>query len=249
MTTADPITAFRSELRAAATRQRRSSRRRLVAAAVVALVAIIALTGVATGGVGWLTGTPAPHSVMADFGTYTPQLGFHPDPGSAVLVASDGESHLYATTNAEDSYCIAVSTPSRNLGREPDGGTCVSKATAGQPIVAGLPSGTADSLVLAGRVAVAGAASVSLTLPDGSSRSIPLGTSGFFISNIQGRPCQYGDWSPQLVALNAAGKTIAASTIPLEHKYRGSNAVPLACGVPAAPIGEVTPAATADTSP
>ena len=102
MTTADPIAAFRSELRAAANRQRRSSQRRLVAAAVVALVAIIALTGVATGGVGWLTGTPAPHSVIADFGTYTPQLGFHPDPGSAVLVASDGDSHLYATTNAEE---------------------------------------------------------------------------------------------------------------------------------------------------
>ena len=64
MTTADPLAAFRSELRAAATRQRRSSQRRLVAAGVVALVAIIALTGVATGGVGWLTGTPAPHSVI-----------------------------------------------------------------------------------------------------------------------------------------------------------------------------------------
>ena len=72
MTTADPLAAFRSELRAAATRQRRSSQRRLVAAGVVALVAIIALTGVATGGVGWLTGTPAPHSVIADFGTSSP---------------------------------------------------------------------------------------------------------------------------------------------------------------------------------
>jgi hypothetical protein len=249
MTTADPIAAFRSELRAAAIRQRRSSRRRLVAAAVVALVAIIALTGVATGGVGWLTGTPAPHSVIADFGTYTPQLGFHPDPGSAVLVASDGDSHLYATTNAEDSYCIAVSTPWRNLGREPDGGTCVSKATAEKPIVAGLPSGTADTLVLAGRVSVAGAVSVKVTLPAGGSRTIPLGSSGFFISNIQSKPCQYGDWSPQLVALNAAGNPVAASTIPLLHEYRGSSEVPMACGMPVAPIGEVTPAATTDTSP
>jgi hypothetical protein len=253
MTTADPIAAFRSELRGAAIRQRRSSRRRLVAVAVVALVAIIALTGVATGGVGWLTGTPAPHSVIADFGTYTPQLGFHPDPGSAVLVASDGDSHLYATTNAEDSYCIAVSTPWRNLGQEPDGGTCVSKATAEKPIVAGLPSGTADTVVLAGRVAVAGAVSVSVQLRDGTTRTIPLGTSGFFISNIQGKPCQhgdqYGDWSPQFVALNSAGKPVAASTIPLEHEYLDKSGAPMACGGPVAPIGEVTPAATADTSP
>lgn len=248
MSTADPIAAFRSELRAAAARQRRSYRRRLVAGAVAAVVAIVALTGVATGGVGWLTGTPAPHSVVADFGTYTPQLGFHPDPGSAVLVASDGDSHLYATTNAEDSYCIAVSTPWRNLGREPDGGTCVSKATAEQPIVAGLPSGTADTVVLAGRVAVAGAVSVAVTLPDGDSRTVPLGTSGFFISNIQVKPCQYGDWSPQLVAINAVGKPVAASTIPLLHEYRGSNGVPEACGGPVAPIGEVTTSAT-NTSP
>jgi hypothetical protein len=249
MTAADPIATFRSELRGAAIRQRRSSRRRVVAVGVVALVAIIALTGVATGGVGWLTGTPAPHSVIADFGTYTPQLGFHPDPGSAVLVASDGDSHLYATTNAEGSYCIAVSTPWRNLGREPDGGTCVSKATAEKPIVAGLPSGTADTSVLAGRVAVAGAVSVRVTLPDGDSRTIPLGTSGFFISNVQGKPCQYGDWSPQLVALNAAGNPVAASTIPLLHEYRDKSGVPMACGGPVAPIGEVTPAATTNSSP
>jgi ferric-dicitrate binding protein FerR (iron transport regulator) len=69
MTTTDPIAAFRSELHAAALRQRRSSRRRLVAAAVVVFVAIVALTGVATGGVGWLSGTPAPQSVITDFGS------------------------------------------------------------------------------------------------------------------------------------------------------------------------------------
>lgn len=241
MTTADPIADFRSELRAAAIRRRRSSRRRLVAAAVVAAVAIVALTGVATGGVGWLTGTPAPHSVVADFGTYTPQLGFHPDAGGAVLVASDGDSHLYATTNAEGSYCIAVSTPWRNLAQEPDGGTCVGKTTAEKPIVAGLPSATADTLVLAGRVALAGAVSVTVKLPDGTSRTIPLGTSGFFISNIHGRPCQYGDWSPQLVALDAAGKPAAASTIPLLHEYRGRSGVPMACGGPVAPTGPAAP--------
>jgi hypothetical protein len=241
MTTTDPIAAFRSELHAAALRQRRSSRRRLVAAAVVVFVAIVALTGVATGGVGWLSGTPAPQSVITDFGSYTPQLGFHPDPGSAVLVASDGDSHLYATTNAEGSYCIAVSTPWRDPGQVPDGGTCVSKATAEQPIVAGLPSGTADTVVLAGRVAVAGAVSVSLELRDGTTRTIPLGTSGFFISNIQGKPClhgdQYGDWSPQLVALDAAGEPVAASTIPLEHEYLDKSGAPSACGGPVAPTG------------
>lgn len=202
----------------------------LAAAAVLAGGAYAAATD-------WLTGRPAPPSVRADFGTYTPQLGFRPDPGKAVLVASDGDSHLYATTDAEGSYCIAVSAPWRNLGREPDGGTCISKATAEQPIVAGLPSGTADTLVLTGRVSVAGAKSVALRLPDGTPRTIPLGTSGFFISNIEGAPCGHGDWSPRLVALDAGGKPLAASTIPLVHEYRDTRDVPVACGMPVAPIG------------
>jgi hypothetical protein len=93
---------------------------------------------------------------------------------------------------------------------------------------------------------------VSVQLRDGTSRTIPLGTSGFFISNIQGKPCQhgdqYGDWSPQLVALNSAGEPVAASTIPLEHEYRDKSGVPMACGGPVAPIGEVTAATTTNSS-
>lgn len=247
----DALITYRGELVAAAQRwqKARARRRQRLVLLTSALAVAGVIVGTAIAATGWLVGSPAPQSVVADFGTYTPQLGFHPDPGSAVLVASDGDSHLYATTNAENTYCIAVSTPWRNLGREPDGGTCVLKAFAEQPIVAGLPSGTADILVLAGRVSVAGAVSVRVTLPDGSSRTIPLGTSGFFISNVQGKPCQYGDWSPQFVALDAAGKSIAASTISLEREYRDKSGVPSACGGSVAPIGEVSPDANANTSP
>ena len=224
MTTADPIATFRAELHSAALRCRRSvQRRRLLMASAAVAIAVIALTGVATGAVGWLTGTPAPQPVVADFGTYTPQLGFHPDPGSAVLVASDGDSHLYVTTNAEGSYCVAETTPSTHLAQAPDGGYCIGKQTAEQPIVAGVAVGGPDTLLLEGRVAVAGAVSVRVALADGTPRTIPLGTSGFFISNITAKPCQNGDWTSQLVALDATGKAVAASTITLERSLALEN--------------------------
>lgn len=224
MTTADPIATFRAELHSAALRQRRSvHRRRLLMASAAAAIAVIALTGVATGAVGWLTGTPAPQPVVADFGTYSPQLGFHPNPGSAVLVASDGDSHLYATTNAQGSYCVAETTPWAHLAQAPDGGYCIGKQTAEQPIVAGVAAGGPDTLLLEGRIAVAGAVAVRVALPDGVLRTIPLGTSGFFISNIKAKPCQSGDWTSQIVALNAAGTAVAASTITLEKSLARNN--------------------------
>lgn len=100
MTTQDPIALFRTQLRAAAERQMISPRRRrrLLFPAGLAFAAI-AITGAALAASGWLTGQPAPSSVASDFSGYTPQLGFQPDPGNSVLVAQDGDSSLYATTN------------------------------------------------------------------------------------------------------------------------------------------------------
>ena len=68
-------------------------------------------TAVAATATGWLTGSPAPQSVVSDFGTYAPQLGFDPEPGRAVLVAQDGDVILYATTNKQGSYCLVTSAP------------------------------------------------------------------------------------------------------------------------------------------
>lgn len=183
-----------------------------VAAAAAGLAAI----GTAAAANGWLIGSPAPPSVQSDFGTFAPQLGFHPDPGSAVLVAQAGDDQLYATTNNEGSYCVIASTPWKRPDTNPDGGTCISKATAHNPIVAGLVAGTANVEVLAGRVSVDHAASISLPLPDGSTRTAPLGTSGFFLTTIEGTPCQSGNWSPQIEALSSDGTRVAASTITLE---------------------------------
>jgi hypothetical protein len=223
MTTTDPITLFRSELRAAAERQgRRSHRRRLAAVAAVA-TAVAAVTGVALGAVGWLTGSPAPPSIVADFGTYTPQLGFHPDPGSSVLVAGAGDSQLYATTNAEGTYCIVASAPWKRPDQNPDGGNCVGQKTAAQPIVAGIVGGSSTdstgnlTLLVAGRISVAGAASVNITLPDGSTSNVKLGSSGFFLSKVPTQLCASGDWSAKLDALDAQGKQLVGSTITLEH--------------------------------
>ncbi|HEY7421052.1 MAG TPA: hypothetical protein VH541_03500 [Gaiellaceae bacterium] len=192
---------------------------RRVVLTVGVLVATAALAaGAYAAATDWLTGSPAPPSVRADFGSYTPQLGFHPDPGNAVLVAQEGNDQLYATTNAEGSYCIVASTPWKRPQTSPDGGTCIPKRWSDEPIVAGFVAGSATAQVLAGRISVKGATSVRLSLPDGSMRTVPLGTSGFFLTSVGGKPCQSKEWSPQIEALARDGTAVAASTIALEEE-------------------------------
>src|SRR5581483_1960503 len=82
--------------------------RRRVAALALALGLLVIGTAVAAT-TGWLTGTPAPTSVVSDFGSYAPQLGFNPEPGRAVQVARDGDTVLYATANKQGSYCLVAS--------------------------------------------------------------------------------------------------------------------------------------------
>jgi hypothetical protein len=214
----DALTAYRSDLVAAAYRWHavtdRRRRRLLFATSAFALAAVIVGTAVAA--TGWLVGSPAPPSVKTDFGTYTPQLGFHPQPGNAVLVAKEGGDRLYATTNEEGSYCVILSTP---LVRPPEsmgGGTCISKATADQPIVAGLFPANRDRLLLAGRISVTGARSVEVQLPSGATQAAPLQSSGFFLLPITAKPCGAGTWSAQLQALTGDGKVVAAKTMLLE---------------------------------
>ena len=214
----DALTANRGQLIAAADRwqKARVRRRRHLVLLTSALTAAGIIVGGAIAATGWLVGSPAPPSVKSDFGSYAPQLGFHPDPGTAVLVAQEGSDQLFATTNSEGSYCVVASTAWKRPGTNPDGGTCISKEMADKPIVAGFVAGTANVHVFAGRVSVSGVASIKLPLPDGSTRTIPLGTSGFFLTSIEGQPCQSSDWSPQIEALSEAGTVVAASTITLE---------------------------------
>lgn len=206
-------------------------RRAVLTAGVVATTAVLA-AGAYAAASDWLVGGPAPPSVRADFGTYTPQLGFHPDPGNAVLVAQEGDDQLYATTDREGTYCLVASTPWKRPQTGPDGGLCILEQTADKPIVAGLVAASANEQVLAGRVSVEGAVSVRFPLPDGLLRTVPLGTSGFFLTSIEGNPCEIKNWSPQIEALSEDGTPVAASTISLEQEVQhnnGSRGVVLGC--------------------
>jgi hypothetical protein len=224
MTTADPIALLRTQLRDAAARRIGGQRRRqkiVIAAAL--LFAATAIAGIAVAADGWLTGQAAPPSVVADFGSYRPQLGFRPDPGSAVLVAEDGGSSLYATTNAEGSYCVVASAPWKRPATLPDGGSCVGKPTAAQPFVAGVVGGSPSdpagnvTLLVAGRINLPGAAQVSFDSPTGEPISRPLGPNGFFLAAVPATLCQNGTWTPTFVAHDASGRTLGSSAITIEQ--------------------------------
>lgn len=194
-------------------RRLRARRRLVLAAAVLGLGAVIA--GLAIAGTGWLTGEPAPPAVVTDFQAYTPQLGFYPDPGSAVLVAEDGQIKLYATTNREGTYCLVLDEPWKPATTL-DGGTCVSEAIASGHFVAGLVGGGPlleqhTTLVVGGRIADTKARSVRFTGPNGRVIERPVGRSGFFVASvsIEGLPCVNGDWSSTFTALDAGGNTLA----------------------------------------
>lgn len=191
------------------------TQRRLALVATV-LTAASVIVGSAVAATNWLTGSPAPSTVQSDFGSYPGQLGFTPEPGSAVLVASADANELYATTNAASSYCVVLTTAASAAPLSMGGGDCVPTTTADQPIVAGTFPVSSDTLALAGRVSTPGAASVQVQLPSGAPLKVPIGSSGFFLATFDSAPCQGGDWSPQFVALNASGNPVATSTITVE---------------------------------
>lgn len=169
----NPIVELRSELRSAASRRAAVTRRRrrLIVLAVVAVAGVGTSLSIAANG--WLTGEPAPPPAVSDFKAYTPQLGFHPQPGKAVLVAQDGVIKLYATTNRDGTYCLVVAEPWKSPSAG-DGGTCVQKREASSPITAGLIGGSPGAWVVAGRVVDARARRISFTRPDGTTIELPI---------------------------------------------------------------------------
>ena len=236
-TAIDPVIAYRSELRRAAQRRIAARRRRaVILAAALAVMAVAA--GFSIAATGWLTGDPAPEPVVNDFKAYTPQLGFHPEPGKAVFVAQDGEFKLYATTNREGTYCLVVDEPWKppNAG---DGGTCVLKRDAAAPITAGVIGGGSqhDGLstwVVAGRVADADARVIRFTSPDGKEIERPLGASGFYLAPVEtAAGCPSHDWEPTFLALGSNGKPVKQSTIQLVKTYPNEHA----CGGGVSPHG------------
>jgi hypothetical protein len=175
--TSNPIVELRAELRSAASRRLGTARRRrrLIVLGVVAVAC--AGTSLSIAANGWLTGEPAPPPVVADFKAYTPQLGFHPEPGKAVLVAQDGAIKLYATTNREGTYCYVTDTPWKHPTVH-DGGTCIPPELPTGPISAGIVGltndGTHETYVVGGRVA-APARSIRFKTPSGESIERRLG--------------------------------------------------------------------------
>lgn len=227
MSVSDPVTLFRSALRTAAEREAAKYRRkhRLMIAAAVSVITVLA-AGAALATNSWLAGEAAPPSVVADFGTYTPQLGFHPDPGRAVLVARDGDSSLYATTNKEGSYCIVVSAPWWRPEVEPDGGTCIGQIVAAQRIAVGIVSVDSAHLdrkatvLVAGRVSISNATRVAFTSRAGDTITRSLSASGFFLAAIDQHFCT-GDWTSTFTVFDDRGRQLAQSAITLEHVLKG----------------------------
>jgi hypothetical protein len=241
MNVADPVVAYRAELRRAASHRIAARRRRLL------IVLVGAVLGVATASLsfaatkaGWLTGEPAPPPVVSGFKQYTPQLGFHPEAGKAQFVAQDGPIKLYATANKEGGICYLVDEPWKPADAG-DGGTCASREKASVPISAGWMGGARDVSVIAGRVADDRARSVSFSTPDGDAIVRPLGAGGFYVAQVEaagsklGGHCPATDWQPVFVARGADGERLVASRILLVRTDFGPGGRVLSCG------GEVTP--------
>jgi hypothetical protein len=200
---------------------KRTSRWTRIAFVVVALALGAVGAGLALAGTGWLTGSPAPPAVVTDFQAYTPQLGFHPDPGGAVLVAEEGQVKLYATTDRERTYCLVLADPWKPATTL-DGGVCLPQRIASAHFIAGIIGGSPPSsqgtttLVVAGRIADTRARAVRFSGPDGKTIERPVGPNGFFVVAVtSAMPCEDGDWSSTFTALDGGGNEVAQTAVAL----------------------------------
>jgi hypothetical protein len=214
-----------------------------VSVAVVALVVVVT-AGFAVAARSWLIGEPAPAPVVQDFRDYTPQLGFHPDAGKAVLVARDETIKLYATTNHEGTYCLVVDEPWKPPSAG-DGGTCIPKMWANYPITASVIGASGDQGkgqidVVAGRVDHRDARSVRFADPVGNIVERSLGSSGFFVVAVHTTSgCPEHNWVPIFTALTTDDKVLGQEQIPLIEN-QGSG-IRRACGGGVAPHGPYEP--------
>jgi hypothetical protein len=182
---------------------------------------------------GWLTGSPAPESVVSDFGSYAPQLGFDPEPGRAVLVAQEGDISLYATTNSQGSYCVIVSAPWKRPSKLPDGGTCIPPAQTAAPLIAGVvgvnssPGSDQQTYLIAGRSADPEARMIRFTDPTGDPITRKIGSSGFFVAAVHtdGSACANEDWKSTFNVLGADGAERSGVEITLASARTDSPSV------------------------
>ena len=221
-------------------RVRLASRRARLLAATAAVAVLALAAGLAVAGTGWLLGAPAPESVVENFGSYRPELCFHPDSNRALLVARDGDVTLYATTNAEGTYCFTAGAPWKPVTRVADGGTCVPPELASAPFVAGIAGAApgadgGQTFVVWGRVDLPAARTIRFTAPDGRPLSREVGHDGFFVARVEtpGSACPGGDWRPTFTAVGAGTDELGRASITLA---RGSGSG--ACVLPAYGIAD-----------
>lgn len=182
-----------------------------------------AIASLAIAGTGWLTGSPAPTSVKSDFGSYATQLGFNPQPGKAVLVASDGDYQLYATANNRGGICTLVSAPWKRPGPNGEGGDCVATppdATAFWAGMGGMSTDTnnASTLVVIGHTTEKDAAAVQFDAPNGQAVTARVSPSGFFIvgtNPVPGSMCDWGTWTPRFNVLDSSGNQLSSASVTI----------------------------------
>jgi hypothetical protein len=231
----DALTAYRGDLITAAHRwQKTRARRRHRIALVTSVLAVAAIiVGTAIAATGWLVGSPAPKNIKSDFGSYAPQLGFNPEPGKAVLVASDGPYKMYVTPDKQGGYCTLIATPHYHPGPNGSGGDCGTRQQAAVPFLAG-PYGPGVPMrngsvrvVVAGRTRNKAAARVRFTTPDGKTATAPIGTSGFFITDITSKrrlftglqppgsrfPKALCHWTTTFVLLDGSGRQLTSKIL------------------------------------
>jgi hypothetical protein len=218
------LAAVRAELLEAAVRRCGvHRRRRRLGLATLSLLLAAAFTGITLAATGLLLGSAAPPEVVEDFDAYTEQLGYHPQPGRARLVAKDGNFLLYATTNREGTYCIVTSAPWRPPGKlTGDGGVCVPPEKAAEPIAVGVTAASAanesgeTTLVVAGRVRDQRAQTIRFTDAGGEPIERTLGAQGFFVAGVR-HICTGESWSPIFTASDSAGNRVATAKITLAY--------------------------------
>lgn len=202
---------------------RRVTARTVVLFAAVAIAVAVVPAALAFGTlVDLLRGDPAPAEVVAGFGSYRTELGFHPEPGKAVRVARDGDVSLYVTTNSEGTYCLTITAPWKPATQS-DGGGCVTRSEATASFIVGLGgvgpsrSDRGTTMIVHGRTSVAGAVTIRFLSPDGEVVTSLIGPGGFFMAavRLKGMFCDVGQWTPTFAVLGAAGNELATETATL----------------------------------
>jgi hypothetical protein len=165
-------------------------------------------------------GEQAPRQIVTNLESYTPQLGFNPDPEKAVLVAQEAHVRLYVTSNRQGTYCYIAST-------RLDGGTCVSKAVADAPVIAGFIGGDGEhrtnGLVMVGRIRDPRAHTVRFNAPDSTPVVRNVGLGGFFVAVAPAESpmaaCAGAGWKPTFTFHSHLGDEITSATIEIARPF------------------------------